>query len=51
MWIQEKQFAIVPVAEYAAKAASSFKEFPPRGVPANYSLDAAVKLLNEGSSY
>lgn len=49
MWIQEKQFAIVPVAEYAAKVAGSFKEFPPRNAPANYSLDSAVKSLSQGS--
>ena len=33
MWIQEKQFAIVPAADYAARAAATFKEFPPRGRP------------------
>ena len=31
MWIQEKQFMLVPASAYVAKAVASFKEFPPRG--------------------
>lgn len=45
MWIQDKQFMLVPVSMYAAKAAASFEKFPPRGVPANYSLSNVLKAL------
>ena len=49
MWIQEKQFMLVPASAYVAKAVASFKEFPPRGLPANYSLSEALKSMESGS--
>ena len=48
MWIQEKQFMLVPASAYVAKAVASFKEFPPRGLPANYSLSEALKSMESG---
>ncbi|WP_297101633.1 arylsulfatase [uncultured Draconibacterium sp.] len=45
MWIQDKQFMLVPVSVYAGKMAASFEKFPPRGAPANYSLSNVLKAL------
>jgi hypothetical protein len=44
MSIQEKQFMLVPASAYVAQAVASSKEFPPRGLPANYSLFEALEV-------
>jgi arylsulfatase A-like enzyme len=50
MWVQEKQFMIVPAISYVAEALESFKQFPPRGLPANYSMDKALQMMQTGPS-
>lgn len=50
MWIQDKQFMLVPASTYVAKAVASFKEFPPRGLPANYSLSEALQTMQQSSN-
>lgn len=49
MWVQEKQFMLAPSIAYAAERVASFKEFPPRNAPANYSLDSVLKTMNDGA--
>lgn len=50
MWIQDKQFMLVPASVYVSKAVDSFKAFPPRGLPANYSLSEALKTMENAST-
>ncbi|XUY25613.1 arylsulfatase [Agrobacterium sp. rho-8.1] len=50
MWVQEKQFMLVPASQYVARAISSFVEFPPRGLPANYSLSEALKSMENATN-
>lgn len=49
MWIQEKQFMLVPVTVGVSQALKSFEEFPPRGLPLNLSMSNALKRLQEGA--
>ena len=50
MWIQEKQFMLVPVISFVGEAMESFKAFPPRGQPLNLSMANALKTLQEASA-
>ena len=49
MWIQEKQFMLAPSIGFASQRVASFKEFPPRNAPANYSLDSVLKVMSEAA--
>lgn len=50
MWLQDKQFMLVPASEYVAREVQTFKDFPPRGAPANYSLSEALKSMESAGS-
>jgi arylsulfatase A-like enzyme len=50
MWVQEKQFMLVPASTYVGEKMKSFEAFPPRGLPANYSLSRALKALENATN-
>jgi arylsulfatase len=49
-WAFRRTFLIVPAAGIVGKYFATYKEFPPRGLPASFSVGDALKKMNQPQS-
>jgi arylsulfatase len=48
-WAFRRCYLFVPAQEFVGKFIASFKEYPPRGKPASFSVGDALKMMEVGS--
>ena len=46
-WMFRRSYVLVPVQGMVGKYVMSYKEFPPRGAPASFSVGDALKMISE----
>jgi hypothetical protein len=48
-WAFRRCYLFVPAQEYVGKFMATFKDYPPRGLPASFSVGDALKKLETGA--
>lgn len=46
-WAFRRAYVLVPAQGIVGKFVKSFEEFPPRGLPASFSVGDALKMISE----
>jgi arylsulfatase len=50
-WMFRRVYVLVPAQGFVGKFVKSFKEYPPRGLPASFSVGDALKMMSKSQHH